>query len=343
MQKTILLCLAVILSRGCLFAQGTGEDPKISLKFDVRFDGTYTGFADKDSEEAKEDEGGFVGRYLKLIADGKINEKISYGFRHRLYMEHTKPKEFFSSTDWAWLTFHFNRSFSVTAGKQIVGIGGCEYDYAPIDMYFWSDFWNNVKPYQIGINIAYTNPRQTHTIKFQITNSPFSTKALENIYAYNLLWYGTFGWFQTLYSVNMMEYEKGHFINYIALGNKFTFKNFSVDLDYMNRASFGQDHFFADFSIIGKVDYAIGKYFKVFAKGGYDQNKAQEAGAAFIYDRYVVPGVKYGFYGAGMEYFPLNTKNNNVRIHAFWTSNNSKPVPQTFNIGIRWQMKVLER
>ena len=70
---------------------------------------------------------------------------------------------------------------------------------------------------------------------------------------------------------------------------------------------------------------------------------AQEAGAGFAYDRYVLPGVELGFYGAGVEYFPMKAAKKSLRLHAFWHSSTANPVPQTFNVGIRWQMKVLER
>ncbi len=189
----------------------TGGDIGISVKMDVRFDGEVTRYGkDKGLGTDEEYDGGFVGRYLKLLVNGKIDERFSYSFRHRMYD------------------------------------------------------------------------------------------------AYNIIWYGKIaGWMNTIWSVNMLEYEKGHFINYLALGNKFLLGRVSADLDYMNR-------------------YA-GK------------------GTAFAYDRYVLPGVELGFYGAGVEYFPIKSAKQSVRLHAFWHSNTSTPVPQTFNVGLRWQMNVLER
>lgn len=110
----------------------------------------------------------------------------------------------------------------------------------------------------------------------------------------------------------------------------------------MNRASSEQSNFFDDYSIIGNGIYNINKKLRVFAKAGYDQNKAQNPQEIFVYDRYVVPGTEYLFYGIGMEYFPIKDKKD-VRIHAFWASNNADVKYNTFNIGVRWQMKVLER
>ena len=63
----------------------------------------------------------------------------------------------------------------------------------------------------------------------------------------------------------------------------------------------------------------------------------------FVYDRYVLPGVELGFYGAGVEYFPIREAKQALRFHAFWCSNTSDADPQTFNVGVRWQMDILNR
>lgn len=304
----------------------------LSLKMDVRFDGETTG-----------SQSGFVGRYLKLLANGNINDKFSYSFRHRLYVDHSNPRSFFNATDWANVTYKANERVSVTAGKQMICIGTIEYDYAPIDVYFASDFWNHVSPFQVGVNVGF-KVGENSQLYAQVTNSPFSMESMDGLYAYNVIWYGNPAkWYNTIWSANMIEYEKGHFINYIALGNKFVFGKMSADLDYMNRYAGKGTAFFEDFSLHGKVQYAISSSVNFFAKGGYDVNRSQKADAAFIYDRYVLPGVELGFYGAGVEYFPIKDAKQALRLHAFWCSNTSEPVQQTFNIGLRWQMDLLSR
>ena len=150
----------------------------MSLKMDVRFDGEVAG-----------SESGFVGRYLKLLANGNLNDKFSYSFRHRLYVGHSDPKAFFNATDWANVTYKANDRFSVTAGKQMICIGTIEYDYAPIDVYFASDFWNHVSPFQVGVNVGF-KVGENNQLYAQITNSPFSVEPMESLYAYNVIWYG---------------------------------------------------------------------------------------------------------------------------------------------------------
>ena len=115
------------------------------------------------------------------------------------------------------------------------------------------------------------------------------------------------------------------------------FHNHDLELQFL------KPQLFEDFSLHGKVAVAVSKSVNLFAKGGYDVNRAQKAGAAYIYDRYVLPGVELGFYGAGVEYFPIKEAKQALRLHAFWCSNTSEPVQQTFNIGLRWQMDLLSR
>lgn len=340
-----ILCSFLSLSAGAYAQENvTGGDPSISIKMDVRFDGEVTGYGKNDiTGERPSADAGFVGRYLKILADGKIADKFTYSFRHRLYIDNGDTRSFFNATDWANVTYTPNERFSVTAGKQMICIGTIEYDYAPIDVYFASDFWNHVSPFQIGLNVGYS-PAEGHKLYAQVTNSPFSVKALENMFAYNVIWYGRLApKVSTIWSVNMIEYEKGHFINYLALGNKFDLDRLEVDLDYMNRYAGKGTAFFEDFSLHAKASYAVSESVNLFAKGGYDVNNAQEDGVDFAYDRYVMPGVELGFYGAGVEYFPIKAAKRSLRLHAFWCSSTANPMPQTFNVGIRWQMKVLER
>lgn len=338
MRKLVVSLLAIgLVISNSLFAQD--QHKKITLKFDTRFDAQYQ----SSTEDSINDASGINGKYLKIIVNGEINDKFSYNFRQRLYLNaYEGYKGYFNATDWAYLNYNINENFTLSAGKQVVAIGGFEYDYAPIDMYFWSDFWENVVCYQLGASINFKSLNKKHNLGFQITNSPFAQEAMSNIYSYNLIWYGDFDWFKTIYSTNMVEYQKGYFINYIALGNQFKVDRFTLEVDYMNRASAKQDNFFSDFSLIGNLIFKVNNKINIFAKGGYDQNKAQDRGVSFAYDRFVKPGAKYCFYGLGAEYFPIKDSKD-VRLHAYWATNNANPKYNNFNLGIRWQMKVLER
>jgi hypothetical protein len=101
-------------------------------------------------------------------------------------------------------------------------IGGWEYDRAPIELYFCSEFWNNVNCYQIGASVAYTTSSGNDTILFQACQSPYDTTSeAVDYYAYNLYWSGSHGFYTALYSLNFMQYAPGKYDKYVALGNQF--------------------------------------------------------------------------------------------------------------------------
>lgn len=339
----LLLCLSAVLSahtpQDPEKTTQDGTDEHISIRFDLRFDGEFIGYRNKPVET------GFDGKYFNLAIDGNISEQFSYSLRQRLYKDNGIPTNFFKATDWAYLTYHITPQWNISAGKQVVLIGGYEYDQAPIDVYFWSDFWNNVNPFQIGVTAGYNSPDGHHAIKAQVTNSPFSTEVLDNCFSYNLIWYGNMGNFSTIYSYNAVEYENNHFIHYLALGNRWAQNWFSWELDYMNRASAQQANPLSDFSIISRMTFDLGPHTTLFIKGGWDQNKAQAAGTRWenTYDRYVLPGVQYAFYGGGIEFYPIERLKKTLRLHAFLYSNNQSPQPISCHVGVRWQMNVYKK
>lgn len=333
MMRTRLSAVILLLWETASLSAVHIEKP--SLQLDTRFDYQYTVTGDDEKNKS-----GFEGRYLNLILNGKINDDLTYHFRQRFNVPNSDNPGIFKSTDWIYLTYRYNRNFSVSAGKQVVAIGGYEYDRAPIDLYFCSVFWNHIGCYQFGITLTVTDNIGKNKVSLQVVNSPFGN----HNYAYNLLWAGNMGWFQTLYSVNMIEYRKGKYINYLSLGNKITAGRFTLEFDWMNRAARHQTFFFKDMSLIGDFSYRINRRFRAFAKCGYDVNKTgtpiigDEPGKLYP-DLCVPPGTDLFFYGAGAEYFPL--KSENLRIHAFWYSNCQQTADHTFNIGIRWKMNIL--
>lgn len=283
---------------------------------------------------------GFVGKYLNFAISGNITDKFSYHYRQRINIANVGfSTNFFQGTDWAYLNYMPSDRFTLSAGKQVVAIGGWEYDLAPIDVYFASEFWNNINCYEMGVSAAFHDRDGHNTLLLQVSNSPFSVRALQGIYAYNLQWLGNFGAFKTNYSVNFIEYQKGQFINYIALGNRFDFEHLSFYLDFMNRAGLGQKEFFLeDFSLLGEVRYHFDGHWNAFLKGGLDRNKTQlDVPETEYYDYCVPPGTDYTFYGLGGEYYPIRGKHD-VRIHAFFARVISQQAVCQANIGLTWRV-----
>lgn len=346
MKKSLLLGLAVLFG-AVVYAQ---EQNLLNLRLEARGDYQREYF----DGSAVDDNCGFKGKFLNLRADGEIGGGFSYSLRQRLNKEHSDAS-FFDATDWVYLAYKTG-DWEFSAGKQVVAIGGFEYDAAPIDLYFCSEWWNNIPCYRLGGTVAYTFAGDSHSDKFsfQICESPFrgditladgSVHKQEEMFAYNLMWASSHGWFSSLYSVNFVEYLPGKFVNYISLGNRFHMGRVTVDLDLMNRAASGQAFLGKDFSVIGKVAWAPTEKLNLFAKASYDVNNTSTNK-----DYLVSADTEITRVGAGVEFFPLKDARNDVRIHAagsYSFGDNTNPAGVLLDsytylsVGVTWRMNLL--
>lgn len=311
----------------------------VNLYIDARVD--YQ--RDWSGSKTVKDNSGFEGKYIDLRLDGTIIPGLTYSWRQR-FNKINKDTNFFDSTDWLWLNYDF-KNWSFSAGKQVVMIGGFEYDRAPIDLYGCSVYWNNVPCYDLGVSVGYkVTPKDK--LSFQVTQSPFYTTANRDMYAYNLMWNGNHGWYQSIWSANMIEYADGRYISYLTLGNKFSFGPVSLELDFMNRASSHQTYFFKDCSVMSELSYKPTSRWNIFAKYTYDVNKSGRAA-----DLCVSNGTELNMIGGGVEFFPLLKKKTSLRLHAncfySWGYNaNPSNVMQNkttiLDFGVTWYMNVLK-
>lgn len=262
---------------------------------------------------------GFHGQYFNFLLGGDIGDHISYFLRQRII---AKPGSvsFFDNTDFLYIQYRFNDQWAIRLGKEALYVGGYEYDAAPIDVYYYTHFWGEIHCFQLGVSASYTDKQKKNKIIFQFANSPHiyyegsGDEWKKGLFSYNLFWNGNFGVFSTLYSINLMEYERGSFVNYISLGNKLSFNKWSIYVDYMNRASSFR-YFFRDFTVVGRLDWHVSPSVNLFAKAGYDQNFAEDIWVEIPKDPMMTPGFNYHFYGIGLEFRPL--KYQDLRIHAF--------------------------
>ena len=258
---------------------------------------------------------GFKVRYFNFRMDGQISPKFSYSWRQR-FNRANSISEFAQNTDWFTLTYKPTSNWAISAGKQVLMIGGWEYDRAPIELYFCSEFWNNVNCYQLGASVAYTTNDGNDTILFQASQSPYDTTSSSvDYYAYNLYWSGSHGCYTALYSLNFMQYAPGKYDKYIALGNQFKFGDATIQLDLMNRGTSLRDLCFDNFSIMGEFAYLIADRVNVFAKATYDKIGSSAVAASGL-----IPGTELTRVGGGVEYYPMGHKGNrDVRLHAAYS------------------------
>ena len=295
--------------------------------------------------------GGFGGDGLYLNIDGKISKNFSYSLCQKFFSAPGEDDSVFDNTDWLTLSYNIG-NFTFTAGKDVLMLGSYEYDAYDIDSYFDmnSMFYNSFNSYQWGVKAMWTNESETTSFAFQVTTSPFSEAPREdNIYSYNLGWYGSWDCYESIWTANFMEYDPGDFVKVLAVGNMFYMGNLSLGVDCILRGtelkSVGKDitvNFMPSYDFDGKV--------RLFGKLGWERNRKvwdeglsadeiMEANAESYYTlpEYLVADKDYWFYGAGVEYYPIES----VRLHAAWASNNYTS-RHTIDIGLTWKFDVVK-
>lgn len=297
---------------------------------------------------------GFRGKQFNLRLNGNINDSWSYAYRQRMGKPNADAS-YFDAVDHLNLTYTTG-AWAFTGGKQTVAVGGYEYDRAPIDFYFGSEYWYNMACYQWGIGATYTiGDEGKDALKLQLTQSPFRNHDFDpspdkvlnypDMFSYNLLWSGSHGWIDILHSVNMVEYQPGKYVNFIALGHQFNMGDFKLQLDWMNRAEMANFDF-NDFSVMGDLSWAANDKINVFGKFSYDVNETNAA------DYCVLPGTELTRVGAGVEYFPIEGSRD-IRMHGgysyAWGTNGNLAGGTVFDaqsfltLGVTWKMSILER
>lgn len=341
-MKKYLLIIALSLFVTNIFAQTMTKENDFgikTLKFEVRTD--FDCFNQNDSTWT-----GFSGKYLNVILKGDINDDFYYAYRQRLNKVNSE-NSFFDATDYLYIGWRITKNISWTAGKEVVAMGGIEYDLAPIDVYFASLSWG-LSCYQFGTDLQYTTDDGSNTFTLQFTNSPFGEHLYSGMYNYSAHWRGNFKHFGPVCSINMYEYQKGAFLNVVALGTSFNFGPVDGHLDFFNRTSEKHNQFFGDdISLVGQVGVnVIQNRLHIYAKATYDVNEMDlgEEPSTYAYGVYVLPGTDMKAYGGGVEFYPIKDKNN-IRIHAFFAVNDTKGKELLYqgNVGVTWRLNFIDK
>ncbi|MGL2995010.1 porin [Flavobacterium sp. TSSA_36] len=186
---------------------------------------------------------------LRLEIKGKIHDKVSFRFRDR-YTREPIPGNLDNisrSVDMAFIKVDLSPRTNLTVGKMCADWGGYEFDFNPIDILTYNDIIENADNFLVGVGVAHTFADQKNSLSFQVLNS--RTKTFQEQYgatippgieaskaplAFVANWRGSFfnGKFETTYSYSFFNEAKNTNMNYIALGNKFSAKNFVLYYDF---------------------------------------------------------------------------------------------------------------
>lgn len=339
----IFLTLAAYSTTSDDIQQKEADDHLISLDLDARLDWQLV----DHKKRIDDSQTGFIGKYIALRAHGQLTEGLTYTWRQR-FSRTPKDQTFWDQTDILDLNYKFGR-FDVGAGKQVVLIGGYEYDRAPINLMCPNLFVTNVACYQFGVSGGYQVSPNDH-LAIQVSQSIFATAKERNLYCYNLMWRGSHGltdWlrYESIWSVNEVEYIKGKFCNYVALGNKFVINDkVTLIADVMTR-TYPDNNLFKNNTFMGEASWDINPKWKVTGKISYDCNR----GVNMTNKTEVARGSQLVIGGLVGEWYPIHTGKHLLKVHAalfgsYGSNYNSADLMQREtlygSLGVTWHMNL---
>ena len=314
----------------------------LAARAQVKVDSLY--FDGRASIQASVVPGGWnnlnlIGESLNLNLWGHLTPSVSYRFRQRFTLPLYDKDNPLNATDWLLISWKATPRWTFNAGKMPTLIGGYEWDYAPVDLHFWSNFDDTIgQYYALGGAVMY-QVAEGQQLQLQVTRSLLSYGE-SNIWSGALGWTGSFApWWKTIWAFTFMDDPYRHRMSYTTLGNRFEAGPVALEVDLMyRRALLPIGGMGPDCTIVGHLWWTLGN-FHLFTKGGFDYNDAANVDSNGIpYDLSVAPGTRYGFAGGGVEYFPLG--NRDVRLHAvgWWNSGTNAFV---FNAGVTFRLYIV--
>lgn len=283
------------------------------------------------SGEGMAPRGAFTFDHLMVDIKGRLAPRLSYRYLQR-FNKAAKiyPLEHLSNAiDYAYLRYDFSPSFGLIVGRQVLSVGGFEYDEFPIDIYDFSWIGDRVSPYLNGVTSVFQlSPSQQVT--FQVVNNrtlpmeeAFGTSDLE---AFRYPFYLSLGWnssyfdhlLQLRYAGSYGPLAKGVNGLILGAGQKLNLRTLELYFDLLYYGS-GVDylglfrHYLpSDLSQLKQTEYLsaildfryhIDKWWNVHFKGVLDYGVAKMGGTGRL-DQYLERQV----YQVSLQYHPLEGK-----------------------------------
>ena len=244
---------------------------------------------------------------LYSLFEGNISDNLSFSVcNHWLSSE---PKYLYQNTwrsddvnwcDWAYLEYSLG-NFLITAGKQVMPIGGFEFEEYDFDVHpdMMTGLWNNFQCYQWGGKVGWMNDNESTGLFFQATSSPYGEKPFDAM-AYSLQYQGNYGPFSMLYSTNLIENWDGEYEWMFSLGNQLELEDWTLQLDVTN--------------MVGDPLAILRKGITAFTTAKYAPSEKWEFVGRCGYEN-ITANTDFMTLGAAAHWFPLRNSQD-LRIHA---------------------------
>ncbi len=319
MKKSILVALFAM--GGALFAQEQGQSlaQKLDLvkqktdKFNayMNFHSSFDAVKERGVDDLQTK---FRTNEFRLEFKGKLNDKLSYRFRQRLWKSSQAEgfENISKATDYMYINYKVTDKFNLTMGKIAQAWGGWEFALTPFNVYEYSDFLYAVGDvFLMGVNFGY-QLTPDHELNFTVTNNTNDGRYETNNtpLSYTINWNGNLfdGMLQTRWGFVYQTLEKSKASKIISLGNMVNLDDFHLALDYYRanqdidvfgyatQGANNQDAVYNTF--VAKAEYRVDEKWNIFAKYMNETADVKNADKT----------IKSQGYFAGLEYYPVKTE-----------------------------------
>lgn len=191
----------------------------------------------KGSVHQEESSAGFSLAPAMIQASFDMGKKLSFTTRYRFDFPATIQAD---NTPISLLicnlTYKVNPEWSIVAGKQLMLQGSREFEYCPIEIFYYSSLGgDHMQAFNTGISAFYTKNQQTYALQItQVVDENF-------IWGNHTGWNGTLyyagslgkGFYEPIFSYTYTLAGGGKGLNSVMLGNRFNMYPFMVELDLM--------------------------------------------------------------------------------------------------------------
>ena len=239
-------------------------------------------------------------------------------------------------------------------GKQVMLQGSWEFEYNPIDIFYYSLMGNHIQGFVTGGAAHYTVGKQHMALQVsKVVDSDYTWNGSKNAWNATLYYAGNIGneFYKPIWSYTYTYAGNNKSLHNFMIGNQFNINRLKLECDLMAQNSFrhyrSENESAADiqrktseYSIVGFAEYAFpGDKFLLAGKYAYDKRKDAESNDVITKEQTISMQLRYKLsqkYGLTLHGAAAYRISDTPEKYQYSFSDIDKKM---FNIGITWDFK----
>ena len=316
LNKFYFILLSFLFFSNSVLSSNLDHDKDFSTKslinnFQVRFmlRSEFKGIFDGEENSI-----GYANKPAMIAAGFDMGEKLSFYGRYRFDLPSTIQKD---GTPVSLLNFNLQykpiENLKIVVGKQTMLQGSWEFEYNPIDVYYYSLMGNNIQGFVSGVALHY-DIKKSH-LAFQLS------KVVDQDFLWNdsstgvngTLYYSADlknGFYKPIWSYTYTYAGDNRSLHNVMIGNQFNINRFRLEVDLMAQNAF---RYYAkeqkktdEYSVVGKLEYFLPKNrVSLATKYAFDRRNLASTGEKVTEEHTCSMQMRY-----------LLSKNYNINLHS---------------------------